>query len=1422
MGRRETPVDPAAGPVPRFAYGLRKLRQEAGGPTYRELARRAHFSVTALSQAAAGEQLPSLQVALAYAAACGGDPGEWERRWKEADREVREAAAGEDDDVEPPYQGLARFEPDDHDRYFGRDRLVSALRQRVRDRRFTAVFGPSGSGKSSLLRAGLIPALRAERELAAIRVLTPGPHPARSHAAALRPAGTGDTLVVVDQFEEVFTLCRDPDERRAFLDLLLAAREPAGRLRVVIAVRADFYGRCAEHRGLADALGESGLLVGPMDPAELREVIVKPAQSAGHIVERTLTARLVDEIADEPGGLPLLSHVLRETWRRRRGRALTEEAYEAAGGVHGAIAQSAEEVWADLSPEHAELARLVLLRLITPGEGSQDTRRPISRTELDFTGPSGERVERGFAGVRGERVGRGFAGVWGDRMRRGFVGLGVRTGHGSPSPSAGPDVIGPSAERASRGVAGSSAVPVGRGFAGPSTDPTSPDFTGPSTAPRNADTTGPATGSTTRGVTGSSAGPAGPDVIGPSADRASRGVAGSSAVPVGRGFAGPSTDPTSPDFTGASTDLKRNPAPTTATNPADVSLVLDRLARARLVTLDHGSVDLAHEAVITAWPRLSGWIDEEREQLRVHRRLTEAARTWDDLGHDPGALYRGTRLAAAEEQLAGASLTVQERAFLTASSAARRGERRRRRGLVGALATLLVLALVAGATAWQQNRTSDRRQVEAEARRVAAVADGMRFSDPRTAMRLSVAAARLADTTETRSALIGAMAQRDEDVFAVPGADAGFDGSGNDVHRLTADGRSVVSVTADRIRIWDLRTRRLTLSEPGPGKLMDGVPAAVGPDGRTLALLAGDRVELWDVRTGRVTRTLPGVDAMQTPFAFTGRSLVAVDWDDGGVHAWDPRSGRPTLRVPAPDDGVDGVAASPDGHWLALCTGAHALELWDIAHRRKVSAPWVTKVRAADCRDHATAFTPDSRTLTVATEDGIHGWDLRTGRGTPSLKADGLTQVWPGGDGTFLVGTGPHRLVVWRAAHPQVPVLSRRIVADEWTDVTYDRRAGAVRYLGGSATVVRSLALGAAATARPQEPAAYRAALSDDGRVLARSVETGGKRRLQVLDTRDGRVVFEPPTRPCPDAESCADLMALSGDGRYLATGRDPHHPGQSAPPDRTRITVWDLETRRAQATVVIGATRDGSLAVDGLALDTHAHTLLVYRSMERSAVEVWDVRREQRVKTVRSVRSSDAVTSGSEGVGLALRPDGAGLVTQEGLVADLRAGRMEPRVLGEDLISTAAFGPDGARLAVGDVLGRVTLWDGAARARLGVLDGTTSDPATDASGAVTALAFSHDGRTLAVAGSAGSLHLWDLASQRLLGTTLPTPGDEIRALAFGPDGTLYASGTHVPVHRYDLNPGHLITEVCRRAGSGLSGTAWKTYLPDLPYRRTC
>ncbi|MGO4758280.1 hypothetical protein AB4212_58390, partial [Streptomyces sp. 2MCAF27] len=244
------------------------------------------------------------------------------------------------------------------------------------------------------------------------------------------------------------------------------------------------FGHCAEHRELAEACRDATLLIGPMTSDELRDVIVKPATAAGLVVERSLTARLIAEVDGEPGGLPLLSHVLLEAWRRRKGRTLAEATYDAVGGVRGAVARTAEDVYARLTPAQASLARRVLLRLITPGEGAQDTRRGVDRAELD----------------------------WSD-----------------------------------------------------------PDTTTPS------DTT------------------------------------------------------------------------TADTTPADTTAVLDRLARARLITLDENTVDLAHEALITAWPRLRGWVAEDRERLRTHRQLTEAARAWEELRRETGALYRGTRLAVARE-----------------------------------------------------------------------------------------------------------------------------------------------------------------------------------------------------------------------------------------------------------------------------------------------------------------------------------------------------------------------------------------------------------------------------------------------------------------------------------------------------------------------------------------------------------------------------------------------------------------------------------------------------------------------------------------------------------------------------------------------------------------------------------------------------
>ncbi|MCJ0869988.1 helix-turn-helix domain-containing protein [Streptomyces sp. AP-93] len=345
VGRQEKPLDPSTGPVAEFALALRELRRKAGGPTYAAMARRSPYSVATLSRAAGGEHLPTLPVVLAYVGACDGDPAGFEAHWRRVDEELaaiarRSRAEGErtGERGEPaPYRGLARFEPGDSDVFFGRDRAVADLLALVGGHRDVAVFGASGSGKSSLLRAGLISHLRdtgrALPSPAAIRVLTPGEHPLDTHGPALLPAdGDGDTWLIVDQFEELFTLCHDAAERACFIDALLEAGDPVRELRVVLGIRADFYARCLEHPRLAEAIRDASLPVGPMTPAELRQVITKPATAHALIVERALTETLVEEAGAQSGGLPMLSHALLETWRRRRGRTLTREAYERAGG----------------------------------------------------------------------------------------------------------------------------------------------------------------------------------------------------------------------------------------------------------------------------------------------------------------------------------------------------------------------------------------------------------------------------------------------------------------------------------------------------------------------------------------------------------------------------------------------------------------------------------------------------------------------------------------------------------------------------------------------------------------------------------------------------------------------------------------------------------------------------------------------------------------------------------------------------------------------------------------------------------------------------------------------------------------------------------------------------------------------------------
>jgi WD40 repeat protein len=947
------------------------------------------------------------------------------------------------------------------------------------------VFGPSGSGKSSLLRAGLIPRLRnpdqATPQPAALRIFTPGEHPLRTHEQRLAPKdGDGDTWLIVDQFEELYTLCHDPAERDQFIDRLLTATDAASHLRVVIAVRADFLGRCAENPALTAALQDATVLAGPMSRDELREAVTKPAQAAGMIVERALTARILDEVEDELGALPLMSHALLETWRRRKGRALTLEAYESLGGLHGAIIRTAEDIHDRLTPTQADLARRILLRLVTPGDGAPDTRRPARREEFGF----------------GE-------------------------------------------------------------------------------------------------------------------------------------------------------------APDTTT-------VIEQLARARLLTLDDEQVDLAHEALISAWPRLRNWIDTDRERLRAQRRLTEAAAAWDALDRDPGALYRGTLLAATEEAFPAEdreqALTPLEGAFLSTSLQARRRERTRPRILATVVSVLVALALTAGVIAWQQSRTSTVQRTQATARRVAALADSLRYTDPATAMRLSVAAWRIAHTIETRSALIGALAQKEQDTF-VPSGDE------DSQHFMSPDTRTLFATGSKHVVRWDIRTHRRTGTFPGLGEDRALEASEISPDGRHLLLArATDSARAWDIAAGRYVGAPIHLSLAYGEFGPSGHTLnILGGRETNDVQVWDWRRHRLLFERHGPR--VQGAIVSPDDRLAAVCETGRPVQVWDMARHRALPTPGMPKAVAdfAEIGCGPVLFSPDSHRIVAALpEGGLRSWNLpleATGASkaqdvpnsfgdAPEVSYSDVSDMAFSRDGRFLATTNDREVRVWRlSAGASGPVFrySLPTVRGESHGIVQfglDPDGRTVRYLvqtgedAAKGIMVRTVsARDATASGWRNEPLED-ARFSPDGRTLAATWRSRRVSHFRLTDARTGRDEADLPGAPCPvepgnGPQDCDGRMAFSADGStfaYTASVDELAHTTQ-------RAIVWDVRARRVRATVDLGRPSDGIIAI---ALSQDGTTLLASRLRnDDSRVEIWDI--------ARRARSGELPGAGGDWV--ALRPSGPTIV---------------------------------------------------------------------------------------------------------------------------------------------------------------------------------
>lgn len=1156
-----------------------------------------------------------------------------------------------------PYKGLRPFEEADAPDFVGREDVVSGLVGRLSEdeagSNLLIVVGASGSGKSSVVNAGLIPAIRAgavpgsERWLVA--AMMPGQRPFEELERSLlsvaindpvslgellgSAAGLGTAidralppaaslLLVVDQFEEIFTLA-DAATRTRFIDVITEiAAETRSRIHLVLTLRADFYDRALRHAGFGRLCAARTHAIPPPSPQQLERIVSEPAERVDLRLEPGLAAHIVAEMREQPGGLPLLQYALTELWERRDGAQLSLAAYEASGGIVAAVGRRAEHLVSQLDAEGVEAARQLFLRLVEPGEGGPDTARRIRRRDLEALTPGSHEMDT----------------------------------------------------------------------------------------------------------------------------------------------------------------------------------VTDMFERYRLLQFDRDpdtrepTIELAHEALLSAWPRLHTWIDEARGDIRSQRRLALDAKQWIHDGRDPSDLLSGTRLAhvqqwalssgvllgPAENEFLAASLAERERSEAvelersTREAATERRAVSRLRLLVVVLSIGTLLAASLSLFALAEGQRAAREARFATARELAAAAVANLDVDPERSILLALAA-----VEETRS--VDGQVLREAQ---------------NTLHEAVVNSRVVLTVPdeggyVDWVDNGDLGSVFVTqgVEESGivnvrdatTGEVMrswraddvDVNDVAFSADGSHLATTGDDgTLKLWDpgeaielARWGE-----PGDREVWGPSFSPDSALLAAAWPyEGVVLVVDVETHDEVLRLsdlPVPHR----TAFSPDGRWLAMALrGEHVAVVVDLATGgevfRTVGHTWPLQ---------DVGWSPDGRWLGTSSDDNtariydgatgeqrftIFGhrdsvFDLDWSPGSQQLLTagvDGVAKLWGisedgpreersfasqvlrGGVGGVAFAPSGDRIITSEYSDVAVEIWDISITGDaEWTNLPADPAGfSALAVSPDGERVYTSSGDGSISAWRVENSdhlfatnrehgIVFGVAVSADGRLVASAGEAG----THVWDAATGALRFSVDPEELASNlwtqavawSPTADLLAtasvagpilivdsngatigileegpgvgvytleFSPDGRLLAASVKQAH-GERWDPAVHHVTIWDWERGVKLTTIETSPL--------GLAFD-HTGERLATTSVEDGYAKIWDVATGENLTTL--IGHSAAV------VDVAWDPDPerdrVATASNDGTVRlwDARTGAPEITLQGHDgPIWQIAFSPDGSRLfSSGRDDGTIRVW---------------------------------------------------------------------------------------------------------------------------------